>query len=74
MGGSLRVWGVTDRLNEDQSVSVQIADAELPPSVEGLVKIFFKFDSFMIARLTGKRGLRSLELSRLEKLIKAVDL
>src|SRR2546422_4390283 len=59
---------------EDQCVSVEIANAELSPSIERIIEVLYKVDPFVIARLTSKSSLRGLELSRLEELVKLIDL
>ena len=66
----MRRWRLPFRY-EIQLVAVQIANAELSRSVEHVLDVLFELDPFMIARLTGKRGLRGFELPGLEELVEA---
>src|SRR5260370_33350218 len=58
---------------KNQSVSVQIADAELPASVERIVDVLHGLDSRGIAGLSGKRRFSGVELTRFQKLVKSID-
>src|SRR5260370_33453936 len=55
---------------KNQSVSVQIADAGLPASVERIVDVLHELDSRVIAGLSGKRRSSGVELTRFQTLVK----